>query len=312
MKRANSTAILMYLRILVKRSIPSDHASVVWLFIDRLFGDTKANASRVGCSNIPSSILFWGGLMTITKTLTTQLLLLQTSKSCARESTENGPFASTQDTKQLRNQIWSMGACGRMHRPELFRVHLLPRAETHYCEPHAWNTCSKNGYFLLDTDGIGYCSCVMQTCSSCLALQETNALPSRCSRWRRSSSGKRRIGQEAVWKLEYDFPSGQWKRRAPLLWDDLAVRPERSWLHSLRNWQKRIWWSHGHTEVIPLQALMGFRVVSTSVREAYVLNFSTTRTHTCLRVALSQLKLPTAELWVFPSLSTSTTMEGSW
>ena len=115
-----------------------------------------------------------------------------------------------------------------------------------------------------------------------------------------------------MWKLEYDFPSGQWKRRAPLLWDDLAVRPERTWLHSLRNWQKRIWWSHGHKEVIPLQALMGFRVVSTSVREAYVLNFSTTRTHTCLRVALSQLKLPTAELCVFPSLSTSTTMEGSW
>ena len=31
--------------------------------------------------------------------------------------------------------------------------------------------------------------------------------------------------------------------------------------------------------------MMGFRVVFTSVREAYVLNFSTTRTNMCLRVS---------------------------
>ena len=115
-----------------------------------------------------------------------------------------------------------------------------------------------------------------------------------------------------MWILEYDFPSTHWRRKAPLLWYYLAVRPESTWRHSLGKWQKRVWRTHGHKKKNPLQVLMGFRIASTGVREAWVLNFSTTRTKMCLRVAPSQLYLPKAELCLFPRSLTSTTMEGSW
>ena len=51
----------------------------------------------------------------------------------------------------------------------------------------------------------------------------------------------------------------------------------------------------------PLQVLMGFRMASTGVREAWVLSFSTTRTNMWLRVAQFWRNLPRAELFSFPS-----------
>ena len=61
----------------------------------------------------------------------------------------------------------------------------------------------------------------------------------------------------------------------------------------------------------PLLTLMGFRIASTGVREAWVCSFSSTHTNMFWRVALSLRYLPRAEMSLSPSPPTSTTMEGS-
>ena len=62
----------------------------------------------------------------------------------------------------------------------------------------------------------------------------------------------------------------------------------------------------------PLWALVGFNVAFTDVREAWVLNFSTTRTNMCLRVALFLRKLLRAQVCSSPSPPILTTTAILW
>ena len=64
-------------------------------------------------------------------------------------------------------------------------------------------------------------------------------------------SGKwRRIGQEAMWILGYDFWSAYQWRAAPLPWNYPAVCSQGSWRHTFRIRQNWIWWTLGHKKGI--------------------------------------------------------------
>ena len=140
-----------------KRTRPSDHAAArVVNQTTRLVGDTRANAFRVGCRNIPFSVQSWNRSMTITGTLTSHLVHFADVKIYHRKSKADCSRALTQDTGQPGSQV-------------------VTSLQKQAPRP-----------------GKRQCLGEMQTWTSRLARQETNALPSRCYRRRRPSPGKRK------------------------------------------------------------------------------------------------------------------------
>ena len=176
----------------------------VWLFMNPLFGDTRANVFRVGCPNISFSVLLkyinddhqypadpFGALADF------KIIFEKARRRTVRELSRKTPYslraklltASTALRASRNRHLGTLIRCCEAWEPvgkcfdpisfECIDFHGLSQIIASLTRENLAEREAEIGKPLLDTNEKRQCSGQMQTWTSCLARQETNCLPSR-------------------------------------------------------------------------------------------------------------------------------------